>query len=66
MPWVEVEVGLEDFSVEDLLDELRARRSSLFFKVENLAEAVWYKRRMGQEYQDELDELLSEITGKIL
>lgn len=67
---VEVDVSLEDFDTEDLLDEL-ASRSSLpieeDFHGKELLEAIWMKRRMGNNnYQQELDQLIYEVLGHVV
>ena len=67
---VEVDVSLDDFDTEDLLDEL-ASRSSLpieeDFHGKELLEAIWMKRRMGNNnYQQELDQLIYEVLGHVI
>ena len=67
---VEVEVDISDFDTEDLLDEL-ASRSSLpleeDFYGKGLLEAIWMKRRNGNnDYQQELDQLIYEVLGRVI
>ena len=67
---VEVDVSLEDFDTEDLLDEL-ASRSSLpmeeDFHGKELLETIWLKRRMGNsDYQQDLDKLIYEVLGHVV
>lgn len=66
---VEVDVELSDFDTEDLLDEL-ASRSSLPTEADNnakeLVESIYLKRRFGKDYQQELDQLIYQVIGKIV
>ena len=67
---VEVDIDLSDFETDDLLDEL-ASRSSLpmeeDFHGKELLEQIWMKRRMGNhDYQQELDQLIYQVTGHVL
>ena len=67
---VEVDVDLADFETDDLLDEL-ASRSSLpmeeDFHGKELLEQIWMKRRMGNhDYQQELDQLIYQVTGHVI
>ena len=67
---VEVDIDLSDFETDDLLDEL-ASRSSLpmeeDFHGKELLEQIWMKRRMGNhDYQQELDQLIYQVTGHVI
>jgi hypothetical protein len=66
---VEVDVSLEDFDDYDLIDELERRGKG--FEVANetpteLVRLIYEKRRNGQDYQQELDELIYVAIGKII
>ena len=65
---VEVDVDLADFETDDLLDEL-ASRSSLpmeeDFHGKEILEVIYQKRRLGKDYQAELDSLICSVLGKI-
>lgn len=66
---VEVEVELDDFDDEDLIEELENRGRG--FEVEStstvdLLNNIWIKRRMNKDYQKELDELIYIGLGKIV
>ncbi len=66
---VEVDVGLEDFDDEDLIEELESRGKGFEIASRNGTEIVrliYEKRRLGQDYQHELDELIYMAIGKIL
>lgn len=66
---VEVDVDLGDFETDDLLDELESRGELPVdgdFDSKALLEAIWLKRRQGQDYQSELDRLIYATLGKII
>ena len=67
--YVEVDVDLEDFDTYDLIEELEKRGKG--FEVDSetpteLVTAIYLKRRLGQDYQRELDELIYVAIGKIV
>ena len=66
---VEIDVDLDDFDDDDLIEELERRGKG--FEVATarpteLVEQIWLKRRMGQDYERELDELIYVTTGRVL
>jgi hypothetical protein len=66
---VEVDVELNDFDTEDLVEELESR--GMGFEVASqtgteLLTAIYLKRRLGQDYQRELDDLIYLGIGKIV
>jgi hypothetical protein len=67
--YTEVDVDLGDFDTDDLVEELEKRGS---LPVENnvdakeIVETIWLKRRMGKEYQAEIDTLIYCVLGKIV
>lgn len=66
---VEVDVDLDDFDDDDLIDELVRRGKG--FEVESktpteLVEQIYQKRRMGKDYQQELDNLIYVTLGRIV
>ena len=69
---VEVDVDLDSFSDDDLLDEVERRGLDLETAHATgntgtgLVSAIYYKRRQGQDYQRELDELIYATIGRIL
>ena len=66
---VEVDVSLEDFDTDDLVEELESRGKGLEIASQSgtdLITAIYQKRRLGQEYQRELDELIYLSIGKIV
>lgn len=67
---VEVDVNLEDFETDDLIEELESRGSlppEANGDAKELVEAIWMKRRMGNhDYQTELDQLIYRVLGHIV
>ena len=66
---VEVDVCLEDFSDDDLIEELERRGKGPEVSdttSTELVEAIYNKRRLGQDFNHELNELIYVVTGKIL
>jgi hypothetical protein len=70
MPYVDVYIDLDSFTDDDLIDELKDRRLNLhefsFEEEKELIERIWLKRRVGEDYQKELDELIYLVMGKIV
>lgn len=66
--YTEVEVDISDFETSDLLEELESRGEIVGDKSDNgvLVNSIYEKRRLGQDYQRELDNLIYQVTGKIL
>lgn len=68
---VEVDVDLADFSDDDLLDEIERRGLDLeLIHGEQaggaLVTAIYHKRRLGQDYQRELDDLIYAVIGRVI
>jgi len=67
--YVEVDVDLSDFDEEELANELEYRGYIVFKNdrpKDELIESIYLKRRLGQDYQAELDKLIYQTIGKIL
>lgn len=67
--YVEVEVDLEDFDTDDLIEELESRGRGMEIGSRTgteLITAIYEKRRLGRDYQRELDELIYIGIGKIV
>jgi len=68
----DIEVDLSEFDTEDLIEELEDRgewtgMSETPFDSKELLEAIWMKRRMGNnDYQTELDKLIYAVLGHIV
>jgi hypothetical protein len=65
---VEVDVDLSDFDTDDLIEELESRGSGTadFGDGTEFLRAIYEKRRLGQDYQTELDQLIFLGLGKII
>ncbi len=64
-----VDVDLDDFDTDDLVEELERRGLGMEVGSETgteLITAIYQKRRLGQDYQRELDELIYLGIGKIV
>lgn len=63
---VDVEFLLEDVETEDLLEELEDRGlHALAGESLDLLTKIYQKRIMGQDYQQELDELIWQTLGRM-
>ena len=64
---VEVDVDLEDFDTEDLVDELERRDRRVFNigDIKLLVQSIYDKRRLKQDYQEDLTNLIWETIGRI-
>jgi hypothetical protein len=69
---VEVDVDLDSFDDDDLMDEMERRGLDLNSKyidgdqMRELLTQVWIKRREGRDYQRELDQLIWYGIGKVV
>ena len=67
MPYVSVDIDLSDIDTEDLIEELQSRRKEVELEVQNeLVRKIYEKRRNGQDYQKELNELIYDTVGRII
>jgi hypothetical protein len=67
--YVEVDVDLDDFDTDDLIEELEKRGKGMEVASQTgteLLTAIHEKRRLGKDYQSELDELIYVGIGKIV
>jgi hypothetical protein len=70
MPYIHVD--LDAFSDEDILDEVDSRgltidgEDSIDYGINQLIIALYEKRRLGKDYQSELDKIIYETIGKIV
>jgi hypothetical protein len=65
---VEVDVDLSDFDTDDLIEELESRGagSGDFGDGKEVLRVIYEKRRLKQDYQQELDQLIWLGLGKVL
>ena len=65
---VEVDVDLSDFDTDDLIEELESRGAGAtdYGDGKDVLTAIYEKRRLGRDYQQELDQLIYLGLGKIV
>jgi hypothetical protein len=65
---VEVDVDLSDFDTDDLVEELESRGAGAanYGDGKDVLMAIYEKRRLGRDYQEELDQLIWLGLGKIV
>jgi hypothetical protein len=65
---VEVEVDLDDFDTDDLIEELERRGSGVmdYGDGKEILQTIYEKRRLGRDYQTELDQLIWLGLGKVV
>jgi hypothetical protein len=66
---VEVDVELDDFTDDDLIDEMERRGLAAELAestATELIDAIYQKRRLGQDYNRDLDQLIYQVTGKFV
>lgn len=70
MPYVEVDISLDEFSDEDLLEELERRNiykdDNTDQSVKYLIEKIYLKRMFGLDFLKEVDDLIYQIIGRIV
>jgi hypothetical protein len=65
---VEVDVDMSDFDTDDLIKELESRvgGNGEFGDGKDLLQAIYEKRRLNQDYQTELDQLIWMGLGRFV
>ena len=65
---VEVDVDIDDFDTDDLIEELERRGSGVMDHGDGkeILETIYQKRRLGKDYQQELDQLIWLGLGKVI
>ena len=72
MTYVTVDVELDEFDTDDLIDEVRSRGYTVndnglsIYDKNELIRVIYEKRRLGKDYQAELDQLILQEIGRIL
>ena len=67
--YIEVEVELDEFSDDDLIEELDKRGLGAEVPASTATElitSIYLKRRIGKDYQTELEQLIYQTIGKIV
>jgi hypothetical protein len=65
---VEVDVDLGDFDTDDLIEELESRGAGAtdYGDGKEILQSIYEKRRLGQDYQTELQALIYLGLGRII
>jgi hypothetical protein len=65
---VEVDVNLSEFDTDDLIEELENRGAGAtdYSDGKEVLQSIYEKRRLGQDYQQELNGLIWAVLGKIV
>ena len=65
---VEVDVDLTDFDTDDLIEELESRGAGAtdYGDGKEILLSIYEKRRLGKDYQTELEQLIWLGLGKVL
>lgn len=65
---VEVDVDLSDFETDDLIEELESRGAGAtdYGDGKEILLSIYEKRRVGKDYQTELEQLIWLGLGKVL
>jgi hypothetical protein len=65
---VEVDVDLSEFETDDLIEELESRGAGTgeFGDGKDILMSIYEKRRLGKDYQVELEQLIWLGLGKVL
>jgi len=62
---IDVEVYLSEIDDSDLVDELESRGYTIFDNQSNLVLAIYEKRKLGQDYSKDLDEMIWKMIGRM-
>lgn len=68
----EVEVDIEEFDTDELIEELERRGVDYNTngvdgdEMREVLDQIWQKRRLGQDYQAQLDTLIYGVLGKVV
>ena len=69
---VEVEIDIDDFDTDELIEELERRGIDYNTngvdgdEMRGVLEQIWQRRRQGQDYQQELDQLIWGVLGRVV
>ena len=64
--YIDVEVDLEEFETDELVEELQRRGEIGNDLHKDLLTTIWQKRRTGQDYERELDDLIYNGLDRIV
>ena len=65
--YIEVDVDLDDYDTDDLIEELRKRGRNDFVcsDANSALREIYELRRTGRDYQRELDALIYDVLGRV-
>ena len=65
---VDVDIDMEDFDTAELVEELERRGAGTtdYGDGKDILKAIYLKRRLGQDYQTELDQLIWMGLGRVV
>jgi hypothetical protein len=66
--YIDIDIDMEDFDTDDLVTELERRGAGTteYGDGKSILQAIYEKRRLGKDYQQELDQLIWLGLGKIV
>jgi hypothetical protein len=66
--YIDIDIDMEDFDTDDLVTELERRGAGTteYGDGKDILQAIYEKRRLGKDYQKELDQLIWLGLGKIV
>jgi hypothetical protein len=66
--YIDIDVAMGDFDTDDLVTELERRGAGAtdYGDGKDILQAIYEKRRLGKDYQQELDQLIWLGLGKII
>jgi hypothetical protein len=67
--YVDIDVDMDDFEDDDILEEMERRGLGTVASPEDnveLLQSIFQKRRTGQNFEQELDQLIYNSLGRIL
>jgi hypothetical protein len=63
---IEVDVDISDFETTDLIEELELRGIPIDDSLKEMVNKIYQKKRLNQNYEPELNELIYYVLGKFV
>ena len=63
---IEVDVDISDFETTDLIEELELRGIPIDDSLKEMVNNIYQKKRLNQNYEPELNELIYSVLGKFV
>jgi hypothetical protein len=63
---IEVDVDISDFETTDLIEELELRGIPIDDSMKEMVNKIYQKKRLNQNYEPELNELIYSVLGKFV